>query len=576
MKGRLSKVLTSLVAATMVVAMTAGVTGCSSSSKSSSSSTTDDKQELKLDVFSMTANTAGPQQGWFAKVIKDKFNIKLNIIASNLQGGDSKYATMMASGNLGDIIVLGDDQKYTDAIKAGYILDWTKDGLLDKYGKDIVKEYPKAIQKNKTNFGKGKSVYGLGHGVSTMPATSPSEGNTMTYGPDLRWDLYEKLGKPPINTMDDLLPVLKQMQQLDPKSDTGKPTYAFSMWNDWDGNMMCLAKQFGCMYGYDELGFLLVSANEDKYQDILDPNGYYIKTLKFYNKANQMGLVDPDSISQKNDNAGNKMRDGQILFSWFPWWDNTYNTVDRVNQGKGFKFVPIKDQKMYSYGFANYGGNRIITIGSKTKDPARVMKFIDWLYTPEGIMVSNYGPKGLTWDVKDGKPVLTDFGKKALPNNDVQVPANYGGGSFKDGVNAMNYQTVVTSSIDPDFNEPYDYTMWKSTLASGATKLDKDWSDAMGAQTQKDYLVKNKMIAVSPVTQFTPANPDTATNQKLSQVKAVIIQDSWKMVFAKNDSEFNSILKDMTTKAKGLGYDDVVKFYVGQAQKTFEARKTVK
>ncbi len=76
----------------------------------------------------------------------------------------------MAAGNLGD------DEKYTNAIKAGVLLDWTKDGLLNEYGKNIL-AYPKAIEKAKTNFGNGSSVYGLGHAVSTMPATSPSEGN---------------------------------------------------------------------------------------------------------------------------------------------------------------------------------------------------------------------------------------------------------------------------------------------------------------------------------------------------------------------------------------------------------------
>lgn len=44
----------------------------------------DHSKPLKLTVFSTTANYAGPQTGWFAKVIKDKFNIELDIVASNL------------------------------------------------------------------------------------------------------------------------------------------------------------------------------------------------------------------------------------------------------------------------------------------------------------------------------------------------------------------------------------------------------------------------------------------------------------------------------------------------------------
>ena len=48
------------------------------------------------------------------------------------------------------------------------------------------------------------------------------------------------------------------------------------------------------------------------------------------------------------------------------------------------------------------------------------------------------------------------------------------------------------------------------------------------------------------------------------------------MIFAKDDAQYDSLLKEMTTKAKGLGYDEVNKFYITQAEKTFAARKAVK
>lgn len=573
MKKSLSRVMSFIVSMTIVGGL---VVGCQKKSDNQAAKE-DSNQLITLTVFSELSNFAGDQTGWFAKEIKDKFNIKLNIISSNLQGGSSKFATMMAAGDLGDIVIFGDDSSdYTKAIKAGLLLDWNKNDLLNKNGQDIVKNYPQAIEKNKTNFGNGSAVYGLGHAVANMPGTTPSEGNTMTYGTDMRWDLYTKLGSPKLNSMNDLLPLLKQMQQAVPKSDSGKPTYPFSMWSDWDGNMMMLGKIFGAMYGYDEFGFLLINANEDKTQDILDPNGYYLNTLKFYNKANQMGMVDPDSISQKFSDVQNKMKDGQVLFSWFPWTDNLYNTQDRVNAGKGFEYIPVSDQKIVSYGFSNYGGNRVTAIGSKTKYPERVMKFIDWLYTPEGIMASNYGPKGLAWDVKDGKPYVTDFGKKALPSNDVAVPEQYGSGSFKDGANQMNNTFVNTSSINPDFKEPYDFNLWQSTLNSSPSQLDQSWRKAVNALTPKDYLVKNNMIAVEPQTNISTKTPDNVLQQKISQIATIIKQDSWKMVFAKNDAEFNALQNDMVTKAKGLGYDDGVKFYQEQAQRQFDARKNVK
>ena len=149
--------------------------------------------EVTLTVFSTLANYAGDQPGWFAKLIKDKFNIKLNIIASNLAGGQQKIGTMMASGDLGDIVVGLGGRDYTDAIKAGMLLDWKKDGMLDKYGKDITKYASKALDANSKQFGSGTAIYGIGHNVGS--GSGPSEGADMTFGPMLRWDLYQKLGK---------------------------------------------------------------------------------------------------------------------------------------------------------------------------------------------------------------------------------------------------------------------------------------------------------------------------------------------------------------------------------------------
>ncbi len=532
--------------------------------------------ELTISVFSMLANYAGQQPGWFAKLIKDKFNIKLNIIASNLAGGEQKIATMMASGNMGDLVVFGSNGKdYQDAIKAGLLQDWTKNGLLDKYGQDIMKNAAQAIDANKQQFGGGKAVYGIGHDVGS--GNGPSEGAQMVFGPDIRWDLYQKLGSPPIKTLDDYLPLMKKMQQLQPKSDSGRPTYGFSLWSDWDGDFMTLAKVTSQFYGYEEGdGFnpgdlILTSATEPKYQGLLDDNSYYMQGLQFYYKANQMGLLDPDSLTQKFSDASNKFKDGQIFFSQFPWLDNVYNTPENTAKGKGFELVPFQDEKVFSYGQNPYGGVRVWAIGSKAKDPARIMQFVNWLYTPEGIMESNYGPKGLAWDLdKDGKPFVTDYGWKALPANAEAVPDQYGGGTFKDGTNQINNTTIKLSMTNPQTGEPYDYNLWTSTLKHQPNPVDKSWRDVMGVLTPKDYFVKHNMVAVqAPVfTGKAPAQASSDIKQKQSEVGKVIKEYSWKMVFAKNDAAYNKLKQQMVAKAKGLGYDDVVNWELEQTKNT--------
>jgi len=534
------------------------------------------KEEITITVFSMLANYAGEQPGWFAKMIKDKFNIKLNIIASNLAGGQQKIATMMASGDMGDLVVFGSNgEDYQDAIKANLLLDWNKDGLLEQYGPDILKNAGQAIEANKQQFGGGTAVYGIGHDVGS--GDGPSEGAEMTFGPNLRWDLYQKLGSPEINTLDDYLTILKQMQELEPKSESGRPTYGFSLWSDWDGNYMTLAKVVGQLYGYQEgdgfnpAGLTLTSVNTDEWQGLLDEDGYYFKGLKFYYDANQMGLLDPDSLTQKFSDASNKFKDGQVFFAQFPWLSNVYNTPEHTSAGKGFALVPFKEEKVMSYGMNQYGGNRIWAIGSKAKDPARILEFINWLYTPEGIMESSYGPQGLAWDLDDaGKPFVTEYGYKALPANTEPVPEEYGGGTFKDGTNQINNSTLKNSMINPLTGEPYDYNLWSAVLNHDPDPVTKSWREAMGAMTPKEYFEKNDLIAVQKVvfTGEAPATPPADIQQKISEIGKVIKEHSWKMIFAKNQTEYDKLKQQMIDKSKGLGYDEVVKYEIDLTTRT--------
>ncbi len=540
-----------------------------------------DRPEITLDVFSMRSNFSGEQPGWFAKVIKDKFNIKLNIMASNLEGGgDLKFQSLMAGGNLGDLIIFGDtDSKYLDAIEAGMLLDWNKDGLLDQYGKNLKEHAAKALEKNQTNFGGGTSVYGVGGEVGP-DSEGPSEGRDLNYHPNLRWDLYEQLGRPEIKTMEDYLPVLKAMKDLQPTSDSGKPVYAFSMWPDWDGNLMMNAKAWAGMHGFEENdgvnpgGFTLISADTEEIQGLLDEDSYYMRALKLYFDANQMGLVDPDSLTQNFDTVVDKIRDGQILFVWFSWLDDAYNTPEREAEGKGFHLVPFQEERAFSNGFNPYGGTATWSIGSKTKYPERVLELIDWLYSPEGTMVSNYGPEGMMWELKDGKPVLTALGEEAFPSNATPIPDEFGGGVWDKGRNQLNNTTFKLSAINPDNGDPYDYLLWSSTLDKNPSKLEENWRAAMGADTPVEWFVKNNKIAVQKAIftgePYVEMSDDLL--QKKGQVASVIKQYSWQMVYAKSEAEFNKLKDEMVTKAKGLGYDELVAFNKQETEKTFKFR----
>ncbi|GAA4488187.1 ABC transporter substrate-binding protein [Microbacterium panaciterrae] len=526
-------------------------------------------KEITIDVFDGLANYMGMQDGWFGDMVKKKFNLKLNIIAPNVAGGgDTLYNTRVSAGNLGDLIITDKGQKLDELVKGGLVLDSTP------YSQAM--SHVNAFKTALTELNQGKKgIYAFPTSVSSLKPTQPSEGIDPTFGPFVRWDLYAKLGYPKLNTLEDLLPVLKKMQEAEPTAPNGKKTYAISLFKDWDGNMMVTAKQPTTFYGYDEMGFTLAKADGSDYQSLLDDKGQYFRALKFYQEANAMGLVDPESTTQNFDTMQAKVKNGQVLFSWWPWLGQAaYNTDANTQAGKGFELAPVKDLKVFSYGAPAYGGTQVLAIGSKAKDPERIAAFIDWLYSAEGAYSNNSqtmgaaGPQGLTWDKNSsGKPELTDFGKKAFLSGDADVPAEWGGGTYVKGASALNVTTVLPVDIDPATGYSYSYKGWPSYQDLTKTPLSEDWSAHMGgAVTTMDYLTSNKKLMVAPGASFTTPTDASEIQTLRNQLKAIIIQYSWQMSFAKDDAEFASLKKELQDKANGLGYDKVLKVDLANAK----------
>lgn len=532
---------------------------------------------IVVDVFDNLANYQGIQSGWFGKVIKDKFNMELNIIAPNISGGgDTLQEVRSAAGNLGDLIICnGENGEMQNMVNAGLLYNM-EDALKDKQ----IMRYESAIEKLNQGI-TPEGIYAIPSELSVQSPDTPGEGAEPAYGPYVRWDLYALLGYPEINTIEDLLPVLKKMQELCPVNENGEKTYAFSFFKDWDDNMMNAVKQPCCLYGYDEYGFVLAKADGSDYQSIIEDDSLYVRVCRLFYEANQMGLVDPDSVRQNYNECFEKYRDGRVLFSYWPWLgQSAYNTSEHTSEGKGFMMAPIQDMQIYSYG-CNPDGNQqnVIAIGSKAKDPERLVDFIDWLYSPEGISMncaqlsgSTAGPEGLTWEMGENGPFLTEFGKEALSNGNVTVPEEYGGGTWEDGTSALNYKPVARCEKSPD-GYYYAYELWDSVQEFRTTPLVRDWQRVMKADSTKDYLEQHNMLLVSLGCAYQAPAETSDQSAIRSQCKRAIQNYSWKMVFARNEKEFHDLLKELQETVISYGYDEILAYDMENAKAKTNAGK---
>jgi multiple sugar transport system substrate-binding protein/putative aldouronate transport system substrate-binding protein len=580
--------LKKLIAMVMVTAMVAaGFSGCSgksaktdneannSDNATTTQAATDTKEknydkELTLDVYDVAANYQGEQTGWFGKVLKDKFNIKLNIIAPQV-AGDAIYQTRTSTGNLGDIVLL-EKTDFADCVKTGLIKDISADiqnypnlkGYMDQI--DVLN---KSLEGNEA----GKT-YGIPCQMTNTSPTSYSQ-DVIYSSPLLRWDLYSELGCPEIKDLDGLLDVLGQMMKAHPTNADGDPAYPFSLWPDWDGGdgMLGIANvvQLTTWYGEKIKGSAILKP-DGTFTSVTDKNASYYKILQFLNKAYLQGLVDPDSGTQNWDSACAKMSAGQVYLMWYSWQTGFWNTQDRLKDGSAFIFVPVKDQKYYADSDTYYGSGRVIAVGSQVDDEkySRIMDFLDWYASPEGLTYEHDGLDTFNYTVgSDGK--YTVMNDNALMDN-LTVPDEFGGGGYKDGNNAINQWIVDAISTNPNSGEPYNYQYWSTYKAAIMTQMKKDWAAKFGAAEPVDYMKQNNVLLVSPNVSVNLPSDSNDIAVVRSQCNEALCDYSWQMIFAKDQSQFDSMWDEMSKQMDGLGFQDLLTFDKAKYQIELDAK----
>lgn len=527
------------------------------------------EETITLDVFDQLANYSGEQIGWFGQVMLEKFNVKLNLIPDP----DGVYETRMESGNLGDIVIWGQDgDEYLQAVNKGMLFDWNEDDILSDYGPYIKENMPYALDKN-TNLS-GGTTYGIGHDIAVDAAARQD----FMYTWDLRWDLYKELGYPEIKNLDDMVNVLAQMKEICPKDDNGKTTYGVALFDDWDGDMVMYVKSLvTAYYGYDEFGFGFYDPVNQKYIPVLEKDGPYIEALKFYNTLYRQGLLDPDSQTQKYDGMQADYQNGTAFLNIFNFLGSAfYNSESHAADGKAMFPCPPSEATPICYGQNVYGSNRIWSIGAKTEYPELCMAIINWLATPEGRMTAEYGPKDVCWYYDDnGMTQFTDLGRAAKMDIKTEMSDGYSG-TFDDGSFKMNNTTWGIDAANPDSNgETYNYRKWESFTAEPQSDIEADWRDYTGAKTPDEYMGTTD-FKLSLGTTYSQSPKSDELMVLWNQVATCIKTESWKAIYANSDDEFNSIIDGMATQAKDYGYDQCVEFQQNEATLRKAAEDAVK
>lgn len=526
-------------------------------------------EELTLEVYDVAANYQGLQTGWFGKVLKDKFNIVLNIIAPQVSGdGEALYQTRTASGKLGDIILL-DNADMLECVDVDLVADLSAE--IQNYPN--LMRYWEQIEKFNKDLGEGEGIYAI---PTEMNTNGPTAYMNELAGvmPRLPWDYYSEQGAPDLATEDDLLDVLAKMQEAHPTNEAGDPAYAMTLWKDWDGTSIENVNQIAKWYGQEVNGSVLIGA-DNTIMPLTDKNGAYYKMLKFFFKANQMGLVDPDSATQDWNSACDKMKQKRTYLIWNSWMTGFTNSPEIGAKGGNYMGIPIADMNLFQTSDYYYGSGRVFGIGAHVDDDtkARILEYFDWLASPEGCEMQHAGIEGMIYTVnEDGTHTLTEDGFNRF-NTEIMIPEEQGGGNWTDGNNQVNQWIVQSVDTNPNTGEPYDTTLWSSTIEKNNTKTTQEWKEKFGAENEVKYMEENGLMKPVASVNLTLAIDTTDIGLIRSQCKTIVCDTSWQAIFAADEAAFEALWDDMCVQLEGFGWNDLVEFDTEKYQPVIEARK---
>lgn len=333
----------------------------------------------------------------FFREAQKKTGVELDVQGPTGGQYEESFNLMIASGELPDIIlydwadkkVPGGPSKY---IKDGYIRDLTD--IIDKYApnlKKILKENPEIDKAVKTDEGQ---YYVFPYLNLEKPATYA--------GPVVRKDWLDELGLSMPETIDDWHNMLTQFK--DKKGSTSPLLYI-----DWlFESTGFLSGAYGTQMGYylNEDGKLEYGPSTQKWKQFLEMmRSWYAEDLIDKDIATLDATTKQSKIvSGKN---GAFLGSGGDMGTYIPLIEK----IDPKAEFVGVQYPVLNKGETPEFGICDlkYTGLMSSAITADCKNPELAAKFLDYFYTDEGRLFANFGIEGVTYNMVDGYPKLTDM-----------------------------------------------------------------------------------------------------------------------------------------------------------------------
>lgn len=515
---------------------TTGSTEPNNPSKDTTPATTEKKDPVTLTLYPLNANvTSGKVEGWLGDFLLENYNVILDIWAYS----DEKANAIIAGGDLPDIMYFNTQTDFKVMADSGLLLDM--DAYLDKMPhlseNATIKPALEYVRQYVTD---GSLCF-----LPLVVGTTANGADVGRQAVKLNWNIYEKIGAPEIKDLDQLVDVLKKMKEAQPTAPDGSPMYAMHLFNNFDSTYFYAMYSWLCINGsyHGEMDkFLIPDCEKGVWNYMLDDNSLYYQGLKFFNTLYREGLLDPDSITTDRTAQHKKIEAGGALAGWaaVPGWE-----------ANGYYAVSIKDVKTADANVNAYGNGNYIGVSAKTEHLDEVLSIIDMLADPEALTTFMNGPQGELWDIDaDGNAYMTDKGTTLWVNG--QTVALASGETYS----SVNIPAILAPAEESAYNNAVALSASKKCVElQSQTEASAVWRETNKASNYMEVLVRNDGL-LDPFylnTDMFAANPTDEQSLIIGEAKNIIVQASWKMVYAASDAEFDQIWDKAVKDCEELG-----------------------